>query len=117
MTTAAKTTPQGKRELKVTQMMLDEPHIQPKALEAITAPTLVLASDHDMILDEHTLEIYHHIPNSELCIFPNATHMVPFDEPELFNSTVDRFFRTHYVKKDRIKDLMKSVEALKVSAQ
>src|ERR1700761_1899503 len=68
-------TPQGKRELKVTQMMLDEPHIDPRALEAITAPTLVLAADHDLILDEHTLEIYHHIRNSELCVFPNATHM------------------------------------------
>jgi hypothetical protein len=32
-----------------------------------------------MIRDEHTLEIYHHIPNSELAIFPNATHMIPYD--------------------------------------
>jgi pimeloyl-ACP methyl ester carboxylesterase len=117
MPAAEKETPEGKRELKVTSMMLDEPHIDPKALEAITAPTLVLASDHDMILDEHTLEIYHHLPNGELCIFPNATHMVPYDEPDRFNSTVERFFRTPYVKKDRIKDLMKSYEALKAQVQ
>lgn len=110
-------TPQGKRELKVTQLMLDEPHIEPKTLEAITAPTLVLAGDHDLILDEHTLEIYHHIPNGELCIFPNATHMIPYDDPELFDSTVDRFFRTPFVRKDRIKDVMKSYEALKASVQ
>ena len=95
--------------------MLDEPHIQPQALEAITAPTLVLASDHDLIRDEHTLEIYHHIPNSQLCIFPNATHMVPFDDPDLFNATVERFFRTPFVKKDRIKDFLKSYETLKAS--
>lgn len=110
-------TPEGKRHFKVTQMMLDEPHIEASALEAITAPTLVLAGDHDLILDEHTLEIYHHIPNSELCIFPNATHMVPYDDPDLFNSTVERFFRTRYVKKDRIKDVMDSFEALTVLAQ
>jgi pimeloyl-ACP methyl ester carboxylesterase len=36
-------TPEGKREFKVMRMMLDEPQIKPKALEAITAPTLVLA--------------------------------------------------------------------------
>jgi pimeloyl-ACP methyl ester carboxylesterase len=114
---AAKETPEGKRELKVTQMMLDEPHIEPSALAAIQAPTLVLASDHDMILDEHTLAIYHHIPNSQLCIFPNATHMIPYDDPELFNATVDRFFRTPFVKKDRIKDLLKSYQALKASEQ
>jgi pimeloyl-ACP methyl ester carboxylesterase len=114
---AARETPQGKRELKVTQLMLDEPHIQPQALEAITAPTLVLASDHDLIRDEHTLEIYHHIPDNQLCIFPNATHLVLYDDPDLFNRTVERFFRTPFVKKDRIKDALKSLEELRASQQ
>lgn len=111
----AKETPEGKRELKVAQMLFDEPHIEVNALEAITAPTLVLAADHDAIRDEHTLEIYHHLPNSQLCIFPSATHMVPYDEPALFNATVERFFREPFAKKDRVKDLFKSYEAMKAS--
>jgi pimeloyl-ACP methyl ester carboxylesterase len=115
MPAATKETPEGKREFKVTQMMLGEPQIDFKALETITAPTLVLASDHDAIRDEHTLEIYHHIPNSQLVIFPNATHMIPYDDPVLFNTTVERFFRAQFVKKDRIKDLLKSMEELKAS--
>ena len=115
MPAAEKDSPQGKRELKVTRMMFDHPHIDAKALDAITAPTLVLASDHDLIRDEHTLEIYHHIPNSQLCIFPNATHFVPYDDPALFNATVERFFRAPFVKKDRIADALKSWEALKAS--
>jgi pimeloyl-ACP methyl ester carboxylesterase len=115
MPAAERQTPEGKRELKVTQMMLDEPHIDPKALEAIAAPTLVLAGDHDLIRDEHTLDIFHHIPNSQLCIFPNATHMIPYDDPVLFNGTVERFFRAPFVKKDRIQDLLKSYEALKAA--
>ncbi|MFY9610014.1 MAG: alpha/beta hydrolase [Blastocatellia bacterium] len=110
---AVRDTPQGRRELKVISMMLDEPHIDVKALEAITAPTLVLASDHDIIRDEHTVEIYHHIPNSQLAIFPNATHMIPFDDPALFNATVERFFRTPFVKKDRINDTLESFEKLR----
>jgi pimeloyl-ACP methyl ester carboxylesterase len=114
---AAKETPQGKREMKVTQMMLDEPHIELKALEKITAPTLVLASDHDLIRDEHTLDIYHHIANSQLVIFPNATHLIPYDDPVRFNTTVETFFRTPFVKKDRIQDALKSLEALKASQQ
>lgn len=114
---ADRDTPQGRRQLKVTGMMLDEPHIEVKALEAITAPTLVLASDHDVIRDEHTVEIYHHIPNSQLAIFPNATHMVPFDDPASFNATVERFFRTPFVKKDRINDTLKSLEKLRASSQ
>jgi pimeloyl-ACP methyl ester carboxylesterase len=112
---SAKETPEGKRELKVAQMAFDEPHIEVNALEAITAPTLVLAADHDAIRDEHTLQIYHHIPNSQLCIFPDATHMIPYDDPPRFNATVDRFFRTPFTKKDRVKDLFKSYEAMKAS--
>ena len=112
---ADRETLRGRRELKVTGMLLDEPNIDPKALEAITAPTLVLASDHDLIRDEHTVEIYRHIPNSQLAIFPNATHLIPFDDPVSFNATVERFLRTPFVKKDRIADTFKSLEKLRSS--
>ena len=96
---AARNTPEGKREIKVTGMMLVEPNIDAKALEAIKAPTLVLAGDHDLIRDEHTLDIFHHIPNGQLAILPNATHMVPFDDAAQFNAVLERFFRTPFVKK------------------
>lgn len=42
--------------------MLAEPHIEPKALAAITAPTLVMAGNRDLAEDEHTVTIY-----SRLC--------------------------------------------------
>jgi pimeloyl-ACP methyl ester carboxylesterase len=113
---AERETPKGRRELKVTGMMLVQPNIEPTALERITAPTLVLASDHDVIVDGHTLEIYHHIPNSQLAIFPDATHMIPYDDPATFNATVDRFFRTPFVKRDRVGDMLKSLEKLRASA-
>jgi pimeloyl-ACP methyl ester carboxylesterase len=112
---AVRETPEGRRSLKVTGMMLVEPHIDTKALEAIAAPTLVLAADHDVIRDEHTIEIYHHIPNSQLAVFPNATHMIPFDDPATFNATVERFLRTPFVKRDRIKDTMTSLEKMRAS--
>ena len=86
MRPAAEKTPEGKRLLKVATITLDEPHIEANALEAIIAPTLVLASDHDVVRDEHTLEIYHHLPNSQLCVFPDATHMIPYDDPARFNA-------------------------------
>ncbi|MGA3195738.1 MAG: alpha/beta hydrolase [Terriglobales bacterium] len=107
----------GRREAKLMQMMLDEPHIAPAALEAITAPTLVLAADHDAIRDEHTLEIYHHLRNRQLCIFPNATHMIPYDDPAVFDATVERFFRTPFVAKDRLADLLKSYDAMLAAQQ
>ena len=117
MPAAEKGTPQGRRAIKVTSMMFEEPNIAASALQAINAPTLVLASDHDLIRDEHTLDIFHHLPNSELAIFPNATHMVPFDDSTLFNATVARFFRAPFVKKDRIKDFLASYESLMASLE
>ena len=83
-------------------MMFKEPNIDPALLAKVSAPTLVLAGDHDLIRTEHIVEIYTHLPNAQLAIFPDSTHMVPFDNPELFNGTIERFLATPFVKKDRI---------------
>ena len=74
--------------------------------------TLVLAGDHDVVRTEHIVEIFNHLQNAQLGIFPNSTHMVPFDDPELFNTTIERFLSTPFTKKDRIADMMKSYEKL-----
>ena len=39
-------------------------------------------------------------------------HNVPLDDPELFNTTIERFLSTPFSKKDRIADAMKSYEKL-----
>ena len=64
-----------------------------------------------MIADEHTLEIFHHLLNAQFCIFPNATHTIPFDDPVRFKAAVERFLREPFVKRDRIKDFLKSYDA------
>lgn len=102
------------RHFRADQLDRDEPHITAKSLETIQTPTLILAGDHDIIRDEHTVEIFHHLPNSQLAIFPNATHMIPFDDPATFNGTVDRFFATPFVKRDRFKDVMSSIGKIMV---
>ena len=35
--------------------------------------------------------------------------MIPFDNAALFNATVERFLRTPFVKRDRIKDLVETI--------
>ena len=52
------------RDRKVTEMVLTEPQVKVTELEKITATALILASDHDVVSDQHTLEIFHHIPNN-----------------------------------------------------
>lgn len=109
---AARNTPEGNRQLKVVGMMLKEPNIPPALLGGVKAPTLVLASDNDLVRLEHIVTIYRSLPNAELAILPNSTHLVPYDNPEMFNATIDRFLGTPYRKIDRIPETMASFEKL-----
>ena len=113
MPAAKRATPAGRRELKVTEMMLSEPNVPLSELKKIKVPTLILASDHDMIDDHHTVDIFQHIPNAQLAIFPDATHAIPYDDPARFNAVVDRFLRKPFVRIDRVNDLMKSLVKLR----
>jgi pimeloyl-ACP methyl ester carboxylesterase len=108
-------TPEGRRAFKVASIMLAQPDIEPESLQTIAAPALIMAGDRDLIRDEHTVDIYHHIPNSQLAIFPNATHMLPYDDPAAFNATVERFLSNPFATRDRIRDLERSLEALRAS--
>jgi pimeloyl-ACP methyl ester carboxylesterase len=105
-------TPSGKRTIRTTELMLAEPHIDPKSLASIKAPTLVMAGDHDLIRDEHTVDIFHRIPNSQLAIFPGTTHAVSYEAPALFNAAVEQFFTKPFVKLDRIQDALKTLNAM-----
>jgi len=108
-------TPEGRRAAKMLNLLEHEPHIDPKLLGKVVAPTLVLSGDHDVIQLRHTVEIYESLPNANLAVFPNSTHAVPYDDPKLFNATVERFLDTPFKKKDRIADLVSSIE--KASAE
>lgn len=58
------------------------------------------------------VEMYNHLLNGQLGIFLNSTHMVPVDDPALFNGAVERFLGTPFVKRGRIADMMTSYEKL-----
>ncbi len=105
-------TPEGKRQLKVGGIMLTEPNIDPALLNQVAAPTLVLASDHDLIRLEHIVTIYKSLPNAELAVFPSSTHLVPYDDPPMFNAAVERFLTTPFKKVDRIPDTMASFQKM-----
>jgi pimeloyl-ACP methyl ester carboxylesterase len=77
---------------------LDEfqPHITAADLQKIKVPVLVMSTDRDVIREEHTLFIYRNIPNANLCILPNEKHGVSRLNPDLFNSTVDKYLSLPY---------------------
>lgn len=110
-------TPAGKTQAKLVDLMANQPNIPRKALAAITAPTLVISGDQDLIRLEHTVAMFNALPNAELAVFPNSTHALPIDDPEAFNATVERFLAAPFKKKDRVGDMAASFEKLIAGAQ
>ena len=73
--------------------MLNHPDITSNQLSVITNPVLVVAGSDDVIKDEHTRLIHKLIRNSELAIIPNATHYIPFEQPDKLNELMLNFLK------------------------
>ncbi len=73
------------------RMMEFQPNITAADLKKIKCPVLVMSTDRDVIPEEHTLFIYRNITKGNLCILTGEKHSVTKDNPELFNSIVEKY--------------------------
>jgi pimeloyl-ACP methyl ester carboxylesterase len=71
----------------------DEPTYEPADLAVINTPTLVVAADDDMFPVAHSVSLYEALPNAQLAIVPNSSHMLVFEHPELVASLIRAFFQ------------------------
>jgi pimeloyl-ACP methyl ester carboxylesterase len=60
-------------------------------LSKIAQPVLVISGDRDAITLEHTLTIFHALPDAELCILPGTDHATFSGRPEWLNPIVNAF--------------------------
>jgi pimeloyl-ACP methyl ester carboxylesterase len=60
-------------------------------LSTIKQPVLVISGDRDAIRLEHTLKIFHALPNAELCVLPDTDHGTFAERPAWLNPIVDTF--------------------------
>ncbi len=81
---------------KLNRLDLYHPHFTIKQLSSIEAPTLVMAGDHDIIKIGHTVELFHSLPHSELCIVPGAGHALLQERPALANRIIIEFLDQRY---------------------
>ncbi|MGH7289262.1 MAG: alpha/beta fold hydrolase [Myxococcota bacterium] len=79
---------------KMRRMWLDY-EIPALDLARISARTLVMAGDRDMIPVAHTVEIWSAIPGAELCIVPGADHFWLLEKPALAIRTLLAFLLGH----------------------
>jgi pimeloyl-ACP methyl ester carboxylesterase len=91
--------PEIRRKLKA--LMEKYPNFTVKQLKEISTPTLIVVGDHDIISLDHTVSLFAGIPHAQLFVIPGATHIVPVEQPELFNSVVINFLKTPYHDIDR----------------
>jgi pimeloyl-ACP methyl ester carboxylesterase len=60
-------------------------------LSQIERPVLVISGDRDAITLEHTLLIFHALPNAELCVLPGTDHATFSGRPEWLNPIIGAF--------------------------
>jgi pimeloyl-ACP methyl ester carboxylesterase len=81
------------REIRLLQLMIDEPQITKEQLNNIKAKVLVLAGDRDLIERAHTEYIAKEIPKSKLKIFKDTSHGVPIEKADELNQDVIQFIK------------------------
>lgn len=78
---------------RLLRLLLEQPQMRFEELQAIKAPTLVLAGQYDVVMEKHTRAISDYIKGAQLTIFPGASHYAPQEIPEQFNARVEQFLR------------------------
>lgn len=83
---------------KFLEMAATQPHIRIEQLGQITAPTLVMVGDDDLVALDHTASLFQAIPNAELAVVPGASHFVTMEKPDLVNRIVLDFLQNDPVQ-------------------
>ena len=60
---------------KAAQRVLEFKDIPTAAIRSVTAPTLVIAGDSDVIRPEHAVETFRLLPHAQLAVLPSTDHM------------------------------------------
>jgi pimeloyl-ACP methyl ester carboxylesterase len=76
---------------KAAQRMRDFKDIPADALRGITAPTLVIVGDADVIRPEHAVEMFRTLPHTQLAVLPGTGHMEVTSHTEWLVPMINEF--------------------------
>jgi pimeloyl-ACP methyl ester carboxylesterase len=91
---AAQTPTPTTMDEKLNQLWLTSPteaELSPALLAKIVQPVLVISGDRDAITLEHTLQIFHALPNAQLCVLPGTDHATFSARPDWLNPIIGAF--------------------------
>lgn len=83
---------EANKQLQILDLMMHQPKISIKQLQAIKSPVLVLCGSNDMIKTEHSMNIARAIPNAMLDIIP-GDHFIANKQYEVVNQHVKNFLK------------------------
>ncbi|MEU5694468.1 alpha/beta hydrolase [Actinosynnema sp. NPDC020468] len=89
----AEVSPDGRDHLQVVVDKFARAAHEPREVDlaAITARTLVIAADDDIVHLEHQLALYRGIADAQLAIVPGTSHLLLFERPALVGTLVEEF--------------------------
>ena len=70
---------------KLAAMWAVEPQMTPADLQRISAPTLVMLGDDDVVTVEHAATMAATLPDAQLAVVPGTDHGLMFEKPDLVN--------------------------------
>jgi pimeloyl-ACP methyl ester carboxylesterase len=84
---------------KLIELWRGDPGIKVSELRTVTAPTLILVADDDVVSIEHAAAMQRALPDSQLAVVPGTSHALPMEKPDLANRLVLDFLATEQVPK------------------
>ncbi|MFD1468659.1 alpha/beta fold hydrolase [Hymenobacter caeli] len=90
---AAFADPARRNAWKIFRLDVLQPNVPLAALRRVRAPAFIVAGDHDLIVPQHTVAIYQHLPRAWLWVVPGSGHATLQEHAAEFNQKADAFFR------------------------
>jgi len=73
---------------KIAELVKNEPHLDIAELGGISARSLVMFADDDVMTLEHAVRMFDALPNAELAVVPGTSHFLTQEKPHLVNAIV-----------------------------
>ncbi len=83
---------------KIGELAAAEPYLDASELAKVTARSLVMFADDDLVTMTHAVETYDALPNAELAVVPGTSHFLTQEKPHLVNALVLDFLTNEPVQ-------------------
>jgi pimeloyl-ACP methyl ester carboxylesterase len=84
---------------KLVAEWLVHPGFQLEQLRTVTAPTLIVAGDDDLMFISHAADMQEALPDGQLAVIPGTTHALAAEKPELVNRILLDFLQREQAPK------------------